>query len=318
MLREIGVESYFVIINTERGAVSANTSPNLQFNHVILAIVLPVGEGGDLPAQMQSAKWGRLLFFDPTDSLTPFGTIRGELQANFALLVGQNGGELVQLPQLSPELNGIVRTATMELDDAGTLKGSVNEVQRGGRAAEQRAQLRGAAIDTDRIRPIERLAGASLSNFKVVKASVLNLHAENLPFEWHYTLEVANYSKMAGDLLLLRPRLLGTEAAGFLETPGPRMQPVEFDEPERDSDTVEILVPAGYVVDELPPAINIEHGFASYHSKTEFSGRTLKYTRTLEIKQLSVPPAKAEELKLFYRSIAEDERSSAVLKRPKP
>ena len=82
--------------------------------------------------------------------------------------------------------------------------------------------------------------------------------------------------------------------------------------------TFEILVPVRYAVDELPPATDIEDGFASYHSKTEFSGRTLKYSRTLEIRQLSVPPAKADELKLFYRKIAEDERSSAVLKRPKP
>ncbi len=318
MLKEIGVESYYAIINTERGAVSASTPPNLQFNHAIVAIVLPAGEGTDLPAQMQSAKWGRVLFFDPTDSLTPFGALRGELQANFALLVGQDGGELVQLPQLSPELSGVTRTATMELDDEGTLKGKVDEVHRGGHAAQQRAQLRAAAIDTDRIKPIERLAGGSLSNFQVIKASILNLHAEALPFEWHYTLEVANYSKTAGDLLLLRPRLLGNEAAGFLEAPGARVHAVEFDEPERDIDTVEIQLPVGYAVDELPPATNIENGFASYHSKTEFSGRTLRYTRTLEIKKLSVPPEKADELKLFYRKVAEDERSSAVLKRPKP
>ncbi|HEY6618338.1 MAG TPA: DUF3857 domain-containing protein [Steroidobacteraceae bacterium] len=316
MLKEIGVESYYVIINTKRGAVSANTPPNLQFNHAILAIVLPEGEGADLPAQLRSAKWGRVLFFDPTDSLTPFGSLRGELQANFALLVGQDGGELVQLPQLSPELSGVTRTATMELNDAGTLTGTVNEVHRGGHAAQQRAQLRAATISTDRIKPIERLAGASLSNFQVLKASIANLHAEELPFEWHYTLEVTQYSKTAGDLLLLRPRLLGNEAAGFLETPTARLQPVEFDEPERDIDIVEILLPAGYSVDELPPATNLEDGFASYHSKTEFAGRTLKYTRTLEIKELSVPPAKADELKLFYRKIAEDERESVVLKRP--
>lgn len=317
MLKEIGVESYYTIINTERGAVSASTPPNLQFNHAILAIVLPAGEGTDLPAQMQSSTWGRVLFFDPTDSLTPFGSLRGELQANFALLVGQDGGELVQLPQLAPELSGVTRIATMELDDAGTLKGKVDEVHRGGHAAQQRAQLRAAAIDTDRIKPIEKLAGASLSNFQVIKASILNLHAEARPFEWHYTLEVANYSKTAGDLLLLRPRLLGNEGARFLETQEVRVQPVEFDEPERDTDIIEIQLPVGYLVDELPPATNIEDGFASYHSKTEFSGRTLKYTRTLEIKELSVPPAKAEELKLFYRKIAEDERNSAVLKRPK-
>jgi hypothetical protein len=54
--------------------------------------------------------------------------------------------------------------------------------------------------------------------------------------------------------------------------------------------------------------------FASYHSKTEVSGNTLKYTRTFEIKELSVPMSKMDELKKFYRIIASDERNTAVLK----
>ena len=41
LLREVGIESYYVIINTERGAVDAQTPPNLGFNHVMLAIALP-------------------------------------------------------------------------------------------------------------------------------------------------------------------------------------------------------------------------------------------------------------------------------------
>lgn len=41
MLKEIGVDSYYVIINSERGSVDAGTPPSLGFNHVILAIGLP-------------------------------------------------------------------------------------------------------------------------------------------------------------------------------------------------------------------------------------------------------------------------------------
>jgi hypothetical protein len=61
--------------------------------------------------------------------------------------------------------------------------------------------------------------------------------------------------------------------------------------------------------------VNIDQGFASYRSKTEVAGRTLRYTRTLEIKDLSVPVDKADQLRDFYRIIAGDERNSAILKR---
>jgi hypothetical protein len=89
---------------------------------------------------------------------------------------------------------------------------------------------------------------------------------------------------------------------------------VEFDGPEKDADSFEITLPAGYVVDELPPSVNSEYSFASYHSKTEMDGNVLRYTRTFEIKELSVPVEKLDDLKKLYRAIANDERNIAMLK----
>jgi hypothetical protein len=89
---------------------------------------------------------------------------------------------------------------------------------------------------------------------------------------------------------------------------------VEFDGPVKNTDTFEIALPAGYEVDDLSPAVNADYSFASYHSKTEVNGNTLKYTRTFEVKELSVPLSKVEDLKKLYRIIAGDERNTAVLK----
>ena len=77
----------------------------------------------------------------------------------------------------------------------------------------------------------------------------------------------------------------------------------------------EIELPVGFELDELPPPVNLDDGFASYQSKTEIVGRTLRYSRTFEIKNLSVPVSEAQKLRDFYRVIADDERNSAVLKR---
>ena len=123
-----------------------------------------------------------------------------------------------------------------------------------------------------------------------------------------------NYAKLAGNLLLVRPRVLGSKSSGVLETKEPRKFPLEFEGPSRDTDTFDITLPQGYEVDELPPPTDADYSFGSYHSKTEASGQTLHYTRALEIKELSVPVGKMEELRKFYRMIAADERNTAVLK----
>jgi len=97
MLREIGIESYHVPINTERGSITPDVPAYQGFDHVILAIKLPDGVvDNSLTATLQHRRLGRLLFFDPTNELTPFGQIGGYLQDNYGLLVFSDGGELVK------------------------------------------------------------------------------------------------------------------------------------------------------------------------------------------------------------------------------
>jgi Domain of Unknown Function with PDB structure (DUF3857)/Transglutaminase-like superfamily len=316
MLKQIGIDSYYIAINTSRGGVNTQTPPTpFLFDHAILAIRLPDGlNDPSLQAIIQHPKLGRLLIFDPTDDLTPFGNLRGELQENYGLLVTPDGGELLQIPQLSPQNSGISRSAKMTLDASGNLQGSVLEIRRGNSAIYQREAFRSATKDADKIKPIETLLSHSLADFHLTKASVTNLDQISLPFAYEYSLIARDYAKTAGNLLLVRPRLIDTRSSDLLETKDPRKYPVEFDGPEKDTDHFEITLPPGYVVDDLPPPVDVDYGFASYHSKTEVMGNVLIYTRTFEIKELSVPLSKVDELKKLYRIIAGDERNTAVLK----
>lgn len=315
MLQEIGIDSYHVVIYTERGAVTPQTPANHGFNHAILAIKLPDGlNDSSLVATLQDPKLGRLLFFDPTNELIPFGQLPGYLQANYGLLVTPDGGELIELPQQPSAMNSIERTAKLTLDTTNTLKGEVKEIRLGERASSERWRLRTVTKDTDRIKRIEELLGNSLTSFHITQASVINLQQTDQPFGFNYSFESPNYAKNAGNLLLVRPRVIGNKGSGFLETKEPRKFPIEFEEPARDTDIFEITIPAGYVVDDLPPAVDADYGFASYHSKTVVTGNVVGYTRTFEVKELSVPVNKAEELKKLYRIIATDERNTVVLK----
>jgi hypothetical protein len=315
MLREMGVDSYHVLINTERGSVTRETPAHNQFNHAILAIKLPDDlKDSSLIAVTQNPKLGRILFFDPTNEITPFGQIGSYLQANYGLLVTPEGGELVELPQQPSAMNSIERVGKLTLDPNGMLKGQVEEIRLGDRASSERWRQRTVTKNEDRIKPIESLLGASLSGFQIERASLINMDRTDQPFGFRYAFSSENYAKVAGDLMLVRPRVLGNKASGILETKEPRKFPVEFEGPMRDTDTFDIALPPGYAVDELPPPMDVDYSFGSYHSKTEASGQTLHYTRTFEIKELSVPVSKVDELKKFYRMIATDERNTAVLK----
>jgi hypothetical protein len=316
MLSQVGVESFYVVINSERGSVTPQVPANVGgFNHVVLAIKLPASvTDPSLVATIQHPRLGPLLYFDPTNELTPFGEIGGYLQANYGLLVTPEGGELVELPEQPSAMNSIERTGKLTLDPLGTLKGEVSETRVGDRAWSERWRLRSVTKSSDQIKPIEDLLAGSLSLFSITQASILNLNHTDQPFGFRYAFEARNYAKNAGGLLLVRPRVLGVKTSGLLETKEPRKFPIEFEGPSRDTDTFEIAIPAGYVVDDLPPAVDADYSFASYHAKTEVNGNLIHYSRTLEVKELSVPVSRADDLKKFYRIVAGDERNTVVLK----
>ncbi len=73
MLKEIGVDSYYVIINTERGSVSEKTPAAVgDFNHVVLAIRLPKAwttRACWLPSSIRG--WGGCCFLIPPTRLLP-------------------------------------------------------------------------------------------------------------------------------------------------------------------------------------------------------------------------------------------------------
>jgi hypothetical protein len=316
MLREIGVESFYVDVNVHRGSVTpATPAYEFAFNHVIIAIKLPEGlTDPSLIATMKHPKLGTLLIFDPTNDKTPFGQIGGYLQANYGLLVTPSGGELVELPQQPSAMNGIRRTGKLTLTISGDLVGDVQEIRMGDQAAGGREAFAAATKESDRIQPVEQLLADSLSIFRLGKATVSNLKETDSPFVWDYSFRADKYAKNAGNLLLVRPRVLGRRSWGLLETSEPRRYPIEFEGPEQDTDSFEITLPPGYVVDDLPPAIDADYPFASYHAKTEVVGNVLRYHRTYEVKELSVPVSEAAQLRKFYRIIASDERNNAVLK----
>jgi Domain of Unknown Function with PDB structure (DUF3857)/Transglutaminase-like superfamily len=316
MLKTVGIESYYVIINSERGAVLPDTPAHVNaFDHAILAVKLPEDPTvSTLAAVTPHPRLGRLLFFDPTDELTPFGSLSGPLQANYGLLVTPDGGELTELPRLAAERNGIRRIARLTLSATGTLTGDVAEERYGDAGSRQRYALKTVSKDVDRIKPIETLLAQSLSSYHLTKASLGNLEQTDRPFTYSYSLVAEHYAKPAGDLLLVRPRVIGNKSSDLLETKEPRQYAVVFHGPSRDMDSFEITLPAGYEVDELPQPVSVDYGFANYHSRTEVQSNVLRYSRTLEVKDPSVPLSKMNDLKTLYRIIASDERNTAVLK----
>ena len=316
MLHEIGIDSYYVLIETSRGIVNPEF-PSTRFNHVILAIRLPNDtKDPTFYAVVDEPKLGRLLFFDPTNPYVPLGYLPSYLQDNFGLVITPDGGTLISLPLLAPSTNRLVRTAKLSLSSTGNLVGEVQELRWGAPADDSREQYLQVA-PAERQKVMERFLGNFFSNFTLTAASMGNLNEYDKSLTIDYKIEVEGYAKATGNLLIVRPRVVGGKGSSLL-TGKPRKYPIEFSESTRQDDVFDITLPAGYVVDELPRPVQAKCDYASYKSEVEVKDNVLHYKRTYEVTDLTVPTRKLDEVRDFFHQIAMDEKSSAVLRRANP
>lgn len=316
MLESVGIRSYYVVAQTERGVVSPDAPSMHSFNHVILAVQVPksVDLPKDFAAVVETAKTGKLLIFDPTDEVTPLGLLPPHLQGNYGLLTLESGSALIPLPKPEPRLNELARTAKFSLTSDGVLTGKVTEVRRGAEAWRKRHQLRSLAVG-DRRKAFENVLAPYLTAFSLKDFSIDNLDDNDKDLVLTYSFEAPSYPKKMGPMLLVRPRVFGSKLEYIDLNKKERKFPFTFEAVSSQTDDFEISLPEGFVVDELPPPTQVKDGALEYQSATAFSGQTLTYKRHYNVGDVLIPADKRADLQRFYSKVQQDEGSSAVLKR---
>jgi hypothetical protein len=312
MLRVAGVNSNYLLIDTNRGFVNP-AIPSVWFNHAILAIELPDDVKNDTYSAVVTAKSGkRYLIFDPTDEYTPVGSLRSELQNSYALLVTDSGGELIRTPLLPPDWNTITRTGRFVLAADGGLSGEVSEDRSGDFAMNERGRLH-YADQRERDDYFQRWLGRSLQGFTVESLKIEQADQITKDLLTSYKFTTLQYGQTRGPLMLVLSRVLGDK--GYYVEHKPRHYPVELGYTAHETDTYEIEIPKEYQVDDIPDPVKIDVGFASYQSRTEVEGSKLKYWREYVVRDLSVPPEKFTDWAKLQGVIGADEAAAVVLKR---
>src|ERR1019366_4743637 len=109
--------------------------------------------------------------------------------------------QVIGLPVLAPDANANERTGKFTLTPDGTLTGSVDAIRNGAGGGELRNALK-YSDDKERREALDK------------------------PTEIHYKLTAAQYAHMAGPLLLVRPRVVGSLAHAFDDKP--RKVPIDL------------------------------------------------------------------------------------------
>jgi hypothetical protein len=312
MLEVAGIHSYYVLIDTRRGFINPSV-PSSWGNHAIIAIEIPAeAQGGDYQSVITAKSGKRYLIFDPTDEYTPVGYLSSDLQSSYALMVLDDGGELIRTPLLPPEFNVISRMGHFALSSEGGLSGQVAEEHSGDFARFKRAMLhRTDQRQFDHL--LSEWLGRSIQGFSLEKIDIEHTSDLQKNLLIRYQIGTPLYGQSRGPLMLVRPRVLADMSQGVAHKP--RHYPLELQQTGREVDRFEIELPENYAVDDLPNPVHLDVGFASYESKIEVEGRTLKYWRQYSVRELAVPLEKYADWVRLQGAIGADEAAVAVLKR---
>jgi hypothetical protein len=312
MLNAVGVRATWVLVDTHRGYVDP-ALPSRDGNHMIAAIEIPSGYSDPDLRAIVTARTGRhYLIFDPTDTYTPIGLIRPELQGSYGVLVAAKDSQIIELPVLAADASTMNRVASFSLDPDGTLKGKVVETRSGETASHYR-YLYNAETEKEQREYMEHRLQRDLASFTLDSASAQNTHDMAKSVVVSFSLTANRYAKPAGDLLLLRPRVIGTNAERFNDKP--RKYPIDLGETGTWRDTIDVALPVGYVIDDMPAPISVDVGFASYKSEVKAGDGMLHYSREFKVNELDLGPEKYGDLRRLMGAIGSDENNSAVLKK---
>lgn len=320
LLEAVGIESYPVIVNTERGSVAPDSPVSLySFNHAVLAVRLPEDAPAEgLDSLVDHPRLGRLIVFDPTMPTAPLGRLPHYLQDNTVLLVAEGGGELVRLPRPAPESNLLDRTGRFVLTADGDLIGEIREVRRGSQADSLRYRMQ-AAPEADRRKYLETFLSDSFPSFILRDYEFRNLESAQDDLVLSYGFSAPAYARRAGGFVVVRPRAVGRKAVDLTSREKKaRRYPIDLETTVLARDEFTFELPEGLAAESLPKPVDLDAGFAVYRSAAESEGRSLVYKREYRLVEPLLPAARFEEALKFFLAVGAEERQSVLLRSDGP
>jgi hypothetical protein len=296
LLKAAGIKSHYTLVKGGRDLDDkylVEDFPSDQFNHIILCVPLS-----------KDSVW--LECTSQTESAGYMGDFTGNRKA---LLITEDGGELVSTPHYGIKENIQVRTIKGKINSNGALVMNVTTNYKCLQQDEKSALIN--QLSKDKVKKYLQedleLSTYEVSNFKYEqKKNVLPEIDEQLD------VVVDNYATITGKRLFITPNIL---SRGGMKLSDEEERKVDYvlDYEFRDEDNYEIEIPEGYSLEAMPSGVALKTKFGSYSCTTKLDGNKIIYHRVREQFGGRFPAKDQKELAKFFEEIYKADRARMVL-----
>ena len=310
LLKAAGLDAYLVTIDAEdRTYVRSEWASPTQFNHAIVAV--RVSSAIVEPTVIETKTLGRLLLFDPMDSITPVGDLPRNEQGGYALVVAAGDGTLIQTPVVSAAANRVESTIEATLEVSGKLDARIQRRYYGQSAVDLRAteKFEGSSELKKRMERYfwRRLPASS------VGAISTEAHPEGNFLNVNLSLTADRFGQLMRRLFVVRPGLLAS-GGEYVFTSKQRTGPIRLDADLR-RESIEIAIPDGFKLDELPQPARIESPYGALQASWVLENGKLVMQETFEIRESMVPASEYAQVRDFFELVAGAHNPAVVLVR---
>jgi uncharacterized protein DUF3857/uncharacterized protein DUF3858 len=255
---------------------------------------------------------GKDVFCDPATRFAPFGILPWEETGISGRRLDKDGGAWVETPMPESSASRIERKADLKLTDEGSLEGKLIVTYSGLTALWRRLDER-QEDDAERKKFLEDGvkeyipvgAEVELTNKPDWNSSSPTLVAE-------FKITVQGWASAAGHRTVLAAELFGNEEKHTFEHAN-RVHPIYFQYPFEEVDDVNIDLPLGWQVQNVPAEKTKDAKVVSYSLKAENKKNAVHVSRNFKVDIQLLDPKFYPALRSFYELVRTGDEDQIVL-----
>ena len=292
MLEAVGIPSNYVVISTKNERLFSDFANEQQTNHVILQVPLP----------------NDTLWLECTNTELPFGYMHEGIVGHDALVCDENGGRLVRLPAYPDSLNLESYNVHVALSSNGQ---SAVSVCRTSNLLQYEFQSNFVKKDVNQQKDDLRKQ-ISLNQAVVSDIHFKEYKTQNPSLVVNYKLDAlyghTNLSRLFIPLNPFRKPL-------YIPTKNnQRTQNICIERGYYDRDTINVVIPKGYVVEGVLPSIDLKTEFGDFTSSVIVRGDTVEIVQALLLHKGLYDKEKWNDFVLFCEAVKKHYTHTIVLR----
>lgn len=294
MLRAVEIDADPVVISTiDNGQVHPLYPMINKYNYLIVRATID----------------GKSVLLDATEKDLPFGVLPYRCLNQRGYAISKNRPGWVDLNPI--QSMGKSTMCILDLDNQGLMTGTVSHKNNGYRAVNIRKKIARDGED----KYIENLKSSS-TDWEIENVEIDVPKDINTAVKEKINLTVNNAAEAMGNMIYINPIISDKIEENPLKQEERKM-PIEFVVPIKNDYRLNLTIPEGYVVDELPESISIvtPDRTASLKYIVQVNGRNLQLVHSWQIKESFYTQDKFPDLKEFYAVLVSKQNEQIVLKK---